>query len=70
MIWIGWIGNALCVYEWWRIGYKEPHAILVGIVASLLWAVKAWYLGMHDLLFIEIFLAGVQFWSWRKWTKA
>lgn len=67
MIWIGWIANLLLVYSWWRIGYKELHAILVGVVGSLLWAVKAWYFEMYDLLTIEIVLGLIQLGSWWRW---
>jgi hypothetical protein len=67
MTWLGWLANALLCYQWWALGHKYQHGLLIGVIASALWSVVAVQRGMSDLLFIEVVLACLQFRAWVLW---
>lgn len=68
MSWLGWVANALLCYQWWALGHKYRHGMVVGVIASLMWAGVAVSKDMGDLLFIEVVLAVLQFRAWLLWS--
>jgi hypothetical protein len=69
MTWLGWLANVLLCYQWWAIGHKHQHGLLIGCLAGLLWAFVAVQRGMADLLFIELVLTGLQLRAWFLWRS-
>jgi hypothetical protein len=67
MSWVGWIANVLLCYQWWALGHRHRHAMLIGAVAGCMWAYVAVTKDMWDLLFIEIVLATLQVRAWIMW---
>lgn len=66
---MGWLANLLLIYSWWKVGDRKPHAILVGVGGSVLWAIQAYTLSLWDLVTIEIVLGIIQLRSWLKWRN-
>ena len=66
---MGWVGTVLLIYSWWGIGYKWSHAILVGVLGSLLWAIVAYNKEMWDLFTVEVVLGSIQLRGWYKWRN-
>ena len=66
---MGWFANILLCYQWWALGHKRRHAMLVGAVAGFIWAGIAYARDMNDLLFIEVLLSSLQLRAWILWGK-
>lgn len=69
VIYLGWFANLLLVYQWYALGHKRRHGLLIGVLASILWSVVAIQRDMHDLLFIEVVLAAFQLRAWFLWRS-
>jgi len=66
---MGWIGNGFVIIGILCVGYKLRVGFLLGMVGSLIWAMRAYNTGQWDLMVIETVIIFLQAFSWYNWRQ-
>jgi nicotinamide riboside transporter PnuC len=66
---LGWIANLLQVVGLILVGRKNSLGWLFGIVAELLWILRAKEMNMADLMFISTLYIGVASYNFYRWNS-